>query len=329
MTDLAVGVDIGGTKIAAGLVDDTGAVLHGTVRDTPDRTTEPSVVEGLIIEAVQELLGWAADRGRAVAGVGVGAAGFVSADRSTVVFAPHLSWRDEPLRDHLADRLALPVVIDNDANAAAWAEYRFGAARGETRLVMVTLGTGIGGALIIDGRVERGRHGMAGEFGHMQVVPDGRRCECGNRGCWEQYSSGRALRREAQEMLQAGNPYAAGLADYAGGDPDRVDGQHVTLAAQAGHQAAMDLLGDVGRWLGVGLANLAAAFDPGMLVVGGGVSQAGELLVQPARDAFGRQLTGRGYRPVAPIVTARLGPRAGLVGAADLARALDATRDKV
>ncbi|WP_256839999.1 ROK family glucokinase [Ornithinimicrobium faecis] len=314
---LTIGVDVGGTKVVAGLVDESGSVVAQTRRDTPGRTTQPSVVEEVIVDAVAEMLTAATGP---VLGVGLGAAGFVSADRRTVVFAPHLAWRDEPIRDRLAQRLGLPVVLDNDAKAAAWAEFRFGAGRDESRLLLVTLGTGIGGALVIDGRVERGRHGLAGEFGHMQVVPEGERCECGNRGCWEQYSSGRAMQREAREMLEQDSPYAAGLAAYCDGDPARVEGHHVTQAARAGDVAALELMGDVGRWLGVGLANLAAALDPGRIVVGGGVSEAGDLLLEPAREMFGRRLTGRGHRPVAPILAAELGPLAGMIGAADLVR---------
>lgn len=317
---LVIGVDVGGTKVAAGLIDEAGQVLSRTRRDTPDRTTTPDAVEDIIVDAVEELLRDAADRGASVLGVGVGAAGFVSADLATVVFAPHLSWRDEPLRDHLTARLGIPVVVDNDANAAAWAEHRFGAAQGEQRLLMVTLGTGIGGALLLDGRVERGRYGLAGEFGHMQVVPDGLLCECGNRGCWEQYASGKAMQRVARELLVADSPYAAGLVPFCDGDPARVEGRHVTEAARAGDQAAQDLVRDIARWLGTGLANLAAALDPGTIVVGGGVSEAGDLLLGPTREAFARQLTGRGHRPLAPILPAQLGTSAGLVGAADLLR---------
>lgn len=319
---LAIGVDVGGTKVVAGLVDAQGGLLATARRDTPGSTTEASVVEDVIIDAVSEVRNFAATNlpDQELVGVGLGAAGFVSADRSTVVFAPHLAWRDEPIRDRLAGRLGLPVTLDNDANAAAWAEFRFGAGRDESRLLLVTLGTGIGGALVLDGQVERGRWGLAGEFGHMQVVPDGVRCECGNRGCWEQYSSGRAMQREARGMLEQDSPYAAGLAVYCGGDPARVEGHHVTQAARAGDVAALELIGDVGRWLGLGLANLAAALDPGRIVVGGGVSEAGDLLLEPAREMFGRRLAGRGHRPIAPILAAELGPAAGMVGAADQVR---------
>src|SRR5690606_24340035 len=208
----------------------------------------------------------------------------------------------------------------NDANAAAWAEWRFGAARAQSRLVMITLGTGIGGGLLIDGHIMRGRYGIAGEFGHMQVVPDGHRCECGNRGCWEQYASGNALVREARAMVSARSPIAMDMIARIDGDPNRLTGPLVTEAARAGDRMATELLTEVGTWLGVGIADLAAAFDPGIFVVGGGVSAAGDLLLEPARQAFARQLTGRGHRPQAVIVAAELRNDAGLIGAADLAR---------
>jgi glucokinase len=185
---------------------------------------------------------------------------------------------------------------------------------------MITLGTGIGGGLIIDGHVQRGRFGIAGEFGHMQVVPDGLRCECGNRGCWEQYASGNALVREARAMIEAGSPLVGDLLARLGNDPAGLTGPFITEAARDGDATAQELLTDIGEWLGLGMANLAAAFDPGLFVIGGGVSAADELLLGPARDAFRRQLTGRGYRPEAGIVRAQLGSDAGLIGAAELAR---------
>ena len=244
----------------------------------------------------------------------------MDADRSRVMFAPHLAWRDEPLRDGLQARLGVPVIVENDANAAAWAEWRFGAGRGEPRLVCVTLGTGIGGGIVIDGVVQRGRWGMAGEFGHMVVVPDGRRCECGNRGCLEQYASGNVLGREARELARAESPVTVPLMERVKGDVSALVGPLITQAARDGDAVAVELFGDVGRWLGIGLANLAAALDPGLFVIGGGVSDAGELLLAPARASFRRTLTGRGFRPEPEIVKAALGPEAGLVGAADLAR---------
>ena len=314
MSRLAIGVDIGGTKVAAGLVDEDGTILARARRLTP--STDPEAVELTIVDVVRELRA-----GHEVVGVGIGAAGFVDADRARVMFAPHLAWRNEPLRDDVAAALGdLPVIVENDANAAAWAEWRFGAAQGESRLVCVTLGTGIGGAIVLDGVVQRGRWGMAGEFGHMVVVPDGRRCECGNRGCLEQYASGNVLGREARELAAAGSPVTVPLVERVGGDVSQLVGPLITEAAMEGDPTAMELFDEVGRWLGIGLANIAAALDPGTFVIGGGVSDAGELLLGPARESFRRTLTGRGFRPEARIVKAALGPESGMVGSADLAR---------
>jgi len=311
--NLAIGVDIGGTKIAAGVVDEAGRVLDRERRDTPG--TDASLTEERIVEVVSAL----ASR-HDVAAVGIGAAGWIASDRATVLFSPHLAWRNEPLRDALASRVPCPMVIDNDANATAWAEYRFGAARGEPVVVCVTLGTGIGGGLIIDGRVYRGAYGLAPEYGHMTLVQDGRLCACGNRGCWEMYASGRALARDARELVTE-SPVAAGtLLARAGGAIDAIDGPMVSAAAAEGDPAALSICTDMGRWLGRGLANLAAVLDPSIFVIGGGVSAVGELLIRPAREEFAHTLTGRGFRPVAGVVAAALGPEAGLIGAADLAR---------
>ncbi|URM89104.1 ROK family glucokinase [Streptomyces sp. MRC013] len=310
-----VGIDIGGTKVLAGVVDADGSVLEKIRVETPDKSKSPGVVEDTIVELVLDL----SDR-HDVHAVGIGAAGWVDADRSRILFAPHLAWRNEPLRDSLQARLPVPVVIDNDANAAAWAEWRFGAGRGENHLVMITLGTGIGGGVLEDGRLKRGEYGVAGEFGHMRVVPGGHRCPCGNRGCWEQYSSGNALVREARELAAADSPVAHALIERVRGDIPDITGPLVTELAREGDAMCVELLQDVGQWLGIGLASLAAALDPSCFVVGGGVSAADDLLIDPARDAFRRHLTGRGYRPEARIVKAELGPEAGMVGAADLAR---------
>jgi len=315
---LAIGIDIGGTKVAGGLVDVGGNITHRARRDTPHRSKSPSVVEDTIVEVVNELMKKIGSA--TVVAVGIGAAGFVAADRATVVFAPHLSWRHEPLREALQKRVAMPIFVDNDANAAAWAEWKFGAAQGESHLMVITLGTGIGGGILIDGQVQRGRFGIAGEFGHMQVVPGGHRCECGNRGCWEQYASGNALVREARSLFSANSPIASDLLDRVEGDLANLTGPLITQAARDGDPTACELLAEIGNWLGVGIANLAAAFDPGTFVIGGGMSAAGDLLLASARETFKRQLTGRGYRPEARIVAAELGNDAGLIGAADLAR---------
>jgi glucokinase len=312
-SDLSIGIDIGGTKVAAGVVDETGAILDSLLASTPSHS--PKAVEDAIVGAVNELR----SRHR-VESVGIGAAGWVDNAQAVVAFSPHLAWRAGPLKARLAERIDLPLIVDNDANAAAWAEYRFGAGRGSSVMVCITLGTGIGGGLVINGRLFRGSYGMAGEWGHMISVPNGHRCECGNRGCWEQYASGNALVREARELARSHSPVAHRLLELAGGEVDNITGPGVTAAAIQGEPNAIELLGDVGQWLGKGIANLVAALDPDLVVVGGGVSAAGELLLQPAQLAFTRTLTGRGYRPEARLVLAHFRNDAGLIGAADLAR---------
>lgn len=310
---LTVGIDIGGSKVLAGVVDSTGRVLARQRRSTPG--TSVRAVEDTIVDLVKDFR-----TDHDVAAIGVGAAGFVDAGRANVLFSPHLAWRNEPLRNTLMERIRLPVVVDNDANAAAMAETRFGAGRGRRQVLCVTLGTGIGGALVIDGRVFRGANGMAGEFGHIQVVPGGHRCECGNRGCWEQYASGNALVREARELILADSPVALRLREAVNGDVSGLTGALITETARAGDPTSVELLTDVGTWLGTGLAGMTAAFDPGCIVIGGGVSSAGELLLTPTRAAFSRTLVGRGFRVEPPILEAALGPDAGFIGAADMAR---------
>ena len=310
---LTIGIDVGGTKVAAGVVDEDGRVLVSTRRPTP--SSSPEHVEETIAAVVTELR-----REHEVEAVGIGAAGFIDAERSTVLFAPNLAWRNEPLRDAVSKLVDLPVVVENDANAAAWAEHRFGAGVGEPDLVCVTVGTGIGGGIVLDGRLHRGRHGIGAELGHMQVVPDGRRCGCGQRGCWEQYCSGRALLHEAREIADVQPDYGARLLALGGGEPEGIEAVEVTQAANEGDPAALACFEEIGGWLGQGLADVAALLDPGVFVIGGGVADAGDLLLEPARRAFDKRLTGTGYRPVAEVRLARLGNEAGLVGAADLAR---------
>ncbi|SED34540.1 glucokinase [Nocardioides exalbidus] len=304
---VVVGVDIGGTKVLAGVVDAGGRVTSTARRTTPGRRVVASQVEDALVEAILESAG-----GRHLAGVGVAAAGFVDSAGERVMFAPHLPWQGEPLRDLLEDRLGCPVLLDNDANCAARAEAHHGAARGAASALMITMGTGIGGAVLLDGHVLRGANGMAGEFGHMQVVPGGRSCECGRSGCWEQYSSGNALVRDARALM-ADQPSV--LTDMSDGHPDRVTGPMVTTAAEAGDLVARAAFASVGDWLGVGTANLVAALDPEVVVIGG-VSAAGDRLLDPARTSLQRTLVGVGHRAVPRLVAAELGPEAGMVGAA-------------
>ena len=310
---LACGIDVGGTKIAGGVVDEHGTILEELRVESP--ATDVHAIEAAIEKLVTEL------RVRhPIDAVGVGAAGYIDKARAVVLFAPNLAWRDLDLKADLELALALPVVVENDANAAAWGEFQFGAGHDVDDLLLVTVGTGVGGGLVLDGALYRGAFGVGAEIGHMRVVPDGMLCGCGNRGCFEMYASGSALVREARSAARAGSLLAADLLERAGGDPDAITGPLVTEAAQAGDTFAVEQLASLGRWLGEGIASLTAVLDPAVVVVGGGVSAAGELLLGPTRAAFAAQLTGRGHRPTLEIRRARLGNRAGLIGAADLTR---------
>ena len=310
---LTIGVDIGGTKVAAGVVDGSGTIIAATRRETP--ADDSSRTQDVIVAAVTELT-----CEYDVEAVGLGAAGFVDEHRSTVLFAPNIAWRGEQLRTSLQQRLGLPVVVENDANAAAWAEVRFGAARGEDHVVILTVGTGIGGGIVLNGQVLRGRFGVAAEIGHLNMVPGGRSCGCGLQGCWEQYASGRALLLYAQDLARRSPALAGELLRLAGGRPERITGEMVTRAAEAGDTAALQSFTEIGTWLGRGLAELAAILDPALFVIGGGVSTAGEILRRPTAQTFGTFLTGAGHRPTAQVRIAELGHEAGLIGAADLAR---------
>lgn len=310
---LTVGIDVGGTKIAGATVDEGGNILATARRVSPAKDTE--AIEKTIEDLVGELR-----ESHDVEGVGVGAAGFVDVRRATVLFAPNLAWRDEHLKAGLERRIDLPVVIENDANAAAWGEFAFGAGHDVDDLMLVTVGTGVGGGIVLNGQLHRGAFGVAGEIGHVRVVPNGLLCGCGNKGCWEQYASGTALVREARSQAQHGSLIAKALLDRAGGDVAAISGPLITQAAQDGDAFAIEQLEALGVWLGEGIATLAAVLDPAVVAIGGGVSEAGDLLLDPVRAHFKSSLTGRNYRPTLEIRQAALGNKAGMIGAADLAR---------
>jgi len=311
--ELTIGVDVGGTKIAAGVVDPQGRLVDKVRVSTPATTAQ--AVEAGIVTAVQVLL-----TKYPVAAVGIAVAGLVDQNRSLLRFAPNLPMVERPLKDLIGSEVGVPVVIENDANAAAWGEYRFGGGRGSDDVVMLTVGTGLGGGIVLEGRLLRGSFGSAGEFGHVRLVPDGLPCGCGKRGCWEQYTSGSALVREARAMARIRPDSARRLLELAGGDSEGIVGSMVTQAAIEGDQGSRSLLAEVGRWLGEGIVDVANVLDPASVVVGGGVSEAGDLLLDPARQAYADNLTAGEHRPHLVIVTAELGNDAGLIGAADLAR---------
>lgn len=312
----AIGVDIGGTKIAVGVVDEQGRIVAKTRRKT--QPEDAASIDAAIADAVAEL---AAEH--EFEAIGLAAAGFVSADRERVLFAPNIAWREYPLAEKVTAAIGrddVRVVVENDGNAAGWAEFAFGPAREASSMIMLTIGTGLGAAIISDGQLIRGSAGFAAELGHVRVQPGGHPCGCGLKGCWEQYASGSALVREARRAARERSVRAAGLLRLAGGDPETITGPLVTQIAEEGDDLGIELLTDLGRWIGAGAASLAAVLDPEMYVVGGGVIAAGDLILEPARESYLKHLPAAGHRPVAPIVAASMGNDAGIVGAAELAR---------
>jgi glucokinase len=306
---LAVGIDIGGTKIAAVRISPEGEISERIVRPTPatDQTAAMPAIEAATAEVMD-------DR---VTAIGVGMAGLIDIRSGTLLSTPNLSWRNLALADGLAKRFELPVTVNNDATVAGWAESRLGASRGRDDSLFVGVGTGIGGGIVTGGRLLRGAHGFAGEIGHVIVEPDGPQCGCGNRGCWEQMASGVAIARAGQRAVTE-EPDSE-IARLAGGDPRRATGELVTQAAQGGDEAAVAILATVGRRLGEGIAGLVNVFDPEVVVIGGGVGEAGDVLLDPLRRAFLESVEGAEVRPDVPIVPAQLGNDAGAIGAGLLA----------
>ena len=305
-----IGVDIGGTSVRAGVVDRHGNVLDTARAPTP---TGESALEDAIVSAVSGL----AARHR-VTGVGLAVAGFVTTDRRSVMFAPHLAWRNAPVGDRISARLKLPVVLEHDANAAVLGEHRFGAARGAGVALLVAIGTGIGGGLLLGGELFRGAHGVAPELGHLRLVPGGRACPCGKQGCWERYCSGTALSATAVELL-ARHPGRSTVLSRDAADSRAITGRKVAAAAREGDPLAQRAMSELARWLGEGLSLAADIYDPEIIVIAGGVSESATLFLDDARDHYKKMITGAGYRPLARIRTAQLGDDAALVGAAALA----------
>lgn len=305
MADRTIGVDVGGTKMTAGVLDAEGVVQRRRRRPTPADDA------AALVQAIGELVGELDEGG---APVGVGVAGWVDLD-GRVRTSPNLPGLvDEPLQQRLGAELGAPVVVRNDADAAAWGEFCLGAGRDVTALAMFMLGTGVGGGLVWQGQLVRGAHGAAAELGHVLVEEGGPRCACGNHGCLEAHASGNAIARKARQRrargaLAAGSPLAA----------DGVRGEDVTAAAADGDADAVAVLADVGFWLGVGMASVVNAVDPATVVVGGGAAGAGARLLEPAQRACAARVLGAPARQPPPLVASELSD-GGLIGAGLLAR---------
>jgi glucokinase len=294
-------------------VTEAGDILRLERRPTP--AGDPAAIVDVVVELVREL-----GDGQQIVAAGVAAAGFIDAAQATVYYAPNINWRSEPFRDRLSERLpGLDITIDNDANAAGWAEYRFGAGRGTTDMTMLTIGTGVGGAIVTNGRLLRGGFGAAGEIGHLRVVPGGHPCGCGQKGCIEQYGSGRALLRFAGEIADAGG-IGQSLARARAENGGLLDGTIVGQLIGDNDPGALAALRELGDWLGQACASIGAVLDPQLFVFGGGVAIAGDLLLDPVRESFLAHLPARGFHPEPRFMVAQLVNDAGVVGAADLAR---------
>jgi|UniRef100_UPI0040497848 glucokinase len=311
---LTIGIDVGGTKVLGGVVDESGKVLTTARKDTPRQGG--SALTQTIADVAKELL-----QQHSVASVGVSAAGFVSSDRKTMLATPNIAdWNGVDLDHQLTQLIGLPVVIENDANAAAWGEAKFGAGKNQDHMMMLTVGTGIGGGIVVNGALYRGAYGIAAEYGHMRVVPEGHICGCGARGCFEQYASGNALLRHAREAINASPEVARNLLSRGDGTVAGLTGQAITEAARDGDPVALAAFNTTGQWLGAGIASLAVLLDPACVVIGGGVIDAGEILLKPTRESLERNMPFAGKHPYPQIIAAQLGNEAGLVGVADLAR---------
>ena len=312
---LTVGIDIGGTKVLGGVVDTNGNILGSFRKDTPKSGGQDLI--NVIIEVIKEL-----QKSHKITGIGVSTAGIVSSDRKTVIAAGNIAnWNNVSLADALIKEFSLPAVVENDANAAIWAEYKFGNAKNLNPVMFFIVGTGMGGGLIIDGKLYRGAHGIGAEFGHMMVKLDGEKCGCGAIGCIETYASGTALMRYAHEEISKHPEKAGELLAFGDGTLNGFTGQALTKAAQAGNQLAITAFNKQADWLGSAIASYTLLLDPEAIIIGGGVIDAGDIFLKPAIAAAEKYMPFAGKHPLPKIIAAKFGNDAGLVGAADLVRA--------
>jgi len=310
---LTIGVDIGGTKVSAGVVDLDGNIISSDRRSTP-------VSGGVeLIATITDLIKSLQER-HEIAGIGISIAALISADQGTIVGAPNIANLSKlNFVEELKKSFNLPVVAENDANSAMWAEYKFGNAKNLNPVMFFIIGTGMGGGLVIDGKLFKGANGIGAEFGHMIVQPNGIKCGCGANGCIEQYASGSALMRYAKEEMKADPIKAKELLKYSDASGD-ISGATLTTAAKQGNEIALSAFNKQADWLGSACASYTLLLDPQAIVIGGGVVEAGELFLNPVRIAMEKYMPFAGTHSLPKIVAAKYGNDAGLIGAADLVR---------
>jgi glucokinase len=313
---LVLGIDLGGTKILSAVVNDHGGIVARDHSVTPAALGQEAVIEAIIF-SVHRVLDQAGLPLARLAAVGIGAPGPLNPETGILFTAPNLpGWHDVPLRDIIERKLGLKGYLVNDANAAAFGEFFFGAGRGSRNLVYITVSTGIGGGIIVDGKLYSGANGSAAELGHMTIDDDGPLCNCGNKGCWEVLASGTAMARNARDQIRAGR--GSTILDLAGGDLEKVTARIIHTAALQGDALARELISRTAYYLGVGLGNIINIFNPEVIVIGGGVSLMGEILLKPAWEIAG----SRAYKDAflaARFLPAALGRDSGVLGAAAMA----------
>lgn len=311
-SDLTIGIDIGGTKISAGVVDSSGNLIDSSRCSTPLEGGKELVssVIGLVKES---------NKKHEIKGIGISIAALISSDYGTIVGAPNIANLSKlNFVNEIKEEFKLPIIIENDANAAMWAEFKFGSAKGLNPVMFLIIGTGVGGGLVIDGKLFKGANGIGAEFGHMCVVPNGLLCGCGSKGCIEQYASGGALIRYANEALLANPDKSEEVLSFGEG---KLSGTALTKAAKAGNELALAAFSKQADWLGLACASYSSIIDPQAIIIGGGVVDAGELFLAPVRAAMRKYMPFAESHVPPKIIAAKFGNDAGLIGAADLVRA--------
>ena len=314
--DLILGIDLGGSKILTAVVDSQGEMLSSDESTTHAIKGSEAVIQS-VLDSAHRALEQAGATISEICAIGVGAPGISNPEAGILFTSPNLpGWQDIPLRDIIQERLGKKTFLTNDANAAALGEFYFGAARGTRNFVYITLSTGIGGGIVIDGKIYGGAIGAAGEVGHMTIDAEGPICNCGNRGCWETLASGTALAREAKLRIKEG--CRTSILEYVEGDVEKVTAQVIHSAAEQGDSLAKELIARTGYYVGVGLANLINIFNPELIVIGGGLSNIGDMLLQPAFKTAGERAYKEAFQAVR-FASAELGRNSGVLGAATFA----------